>query len=55
MNAKTAMAIFDQAESDQLAVIDALTSIPIGLLTEPYLARRYAEKADNAARSALGI
>ncbi len=55
MNAKTAMAIFDRTESDQLAVVDPSNSAPIGLLTEPYLARRYAEKADAAARSALGM
>lgn len=55
MNAKTAMAIFDTSQSDQLAVVDSATGKPIGLLTEPYLARRYAEKADAAARNALGI
>ena len=55
MNAKTAMAIFDKTESDQLAVVAASNGVPIGLLTEPYLARRYAEKADAAARSALGM
>ena len=54
MNAKTAMALFDQAEADQLAVIDSLSGAPLGVLTEPYLARRYAEKADAAVRSAFG-
>ena len=55
MNAKTAMALFDQSQSDQLAVIDPLTATPVGTLTEAYVARRYAEKADAAARGALGM
>jgi CIC family chloride channel protein len=55
MNAKTAMTLFDQAEADQLAVLDPKTNAPLGVLTEPYLARRYAEKADAAVRSAFGI
>jgi chloride channel protein, CIC family len=55
MNAKTAMTLFDQAETDQLAVIDPASKKPIGVLTEPYLARRYAEQADSAVRSAFGI
>jgi CIC family chloride channel protein len=55
MNAKTAMAIFDKSQSDHLAVIDSASTFPIGLLSEPYLARRYAEKADAAARNALGM
>jgi CIC family chloride channel protein len=54
-NAKTAMALFDQAETDQLAVLDPATRTPLGVLTEPYLARRYAELADAAVRSAFGI
>jgi len=55
MNAKTAMALFDRSQSDQLAVVDPLTAAPIGMLTEAYVARRYAEKADAAARGALGM
>nr|WP_294540423.1 chloride channel protein [uncultured Rhodoblastus sp.] len=55
MNAKTAMALFDRAEADQLAVIDSVSGAPVGVLTEPYLARSYAEKADAAVRSAFGI
>ena len=55
MNAKTAMALFDRAEADQLVVVEPITGAPVGLLTEPYLARRYAEKADAAARNALGL
>jgi CIC family chloride channel protein len=55
MNAKIAMALFDTSQSDQLAVVDPTTGAPIGLLSEPYVARRYAEKADATARSALGM
>jgi CIC family chloride channel protein len=55
MNARTAMALFDQAEADQLAVLDPVSGAPLGVLTEPYLARRYAEKADAAVRSAFGV
>ena len=55
MNAKTAMALFDQTEADQLAVLDPETKAPIGVLNEAYLARRYAEQADAAVRSAFGI
>jgi CIC family chloride channel protein len=55
MNAKTAMAVFDQAEAELLAVLHPDSRAPIGVLTEPYLARRYAEQADAAVRSAFGI
>jgi CIC family chloride channel protein len=55
MNAKTAMAVFDKAEADLLVVINPATGAPVGSLTETYLARRYAEKADAAARNAIGI
>jgi CIC family chloride channel protein len=55
MNAKTAMALFDKAEADLLAVVDPVTGAPLGTVTETFLARRYAEKADAAARNAIGI
>jgi CIC family chloride channel protein len=55
MNARTAMSLFDQAEADQLAVLNPVSGAPLGVLTEPYLARRYAEKADAAVRSAFGV
>ncbi len=55
MNAKTAMALFDKAEADLLAVVDPASGAPIGTVTETFLARRYAEKADAAARSAVGL
>jgi CIC family chloride channel protein len=55
MNAKTAMALFDKAEADLLAVVNPATGAPVGTVTETFLARRYAEKADAAARSAVGL
>ncbi len=54
MNAKSAMALFDQTETDQLAVLDPDTKAPLGLLDEAYLARRYAEQAAAAFHSAFG-
>ena len=50
-----AAGIVTAAEADQLAVIDPASGAPLGVLTEPYLARRYAEKADAAVRSAFGV
>ncbi|MDI4642454.1 chloride channel protein [Rhodoblastus acidophilus] len=55
MNAKTAMTLFDQTEADQLTVLDPETKAPLGVLNEAYLARRYAEQADAAFRSAFGM
>jgi CIC family chloride channel protein len=55
MNAKTAMAVFDKAEADLLVVIDSATGAPVGAVTETHLARRYAEKADAAARNAIDL
>ncbi|PPQ39165.1 chloride channel protein, CIC family [Rhodoblastus acidophilus] len=55
MNAKTAMALFDKAEADLLAVVHPVTRAPLGAVTETFLARRYAEHADAAARNAIGI
>ncbi len=54
MDAKTAMAIFDKAQADQLAVVDPAIGAAIGLLGESHLARRYAEELDAAARDAMG-
>jgi len=55
MNAKTAMALFDKAEADALVVVSPGTRAPVGTVTETFLARRYAEKADAAARNAIGL
>jgi CIC family chloride channel protein len=46
MNAKTAMTLFDKAEADLLVVVAPETGEPLGIVTETFLARRYAEKAD---------
>jgi CIC family chloride channel protein len=43
------MAVFDNTESEALAVIDAPeTRKVLGLLTEGYAMRRYAEELDKA-------
>ncbi len=55
MNVKTAMALFDRAEAESLAVIDAPdTRRVVGLLTEAHAVRRYAEELDKASRGAFG-
>ncbi len=54
MDARSAMALFDQTETDQLAVLDPNTKAPLGVLNEAYLARRYAEQAAAAFHSAFG-
>ena len=55
MNIKQAMAVFDSAESEALAVIkDAQDRQVIGLLTEGYALKRYAEELDKARRGLTG-
>ncbi|HEY2659401.1 MAG TPA: chloride channel protein [Caulobacteraceae bacterium] len=55
MNVKQAMTVFAQAESDALAVIDDADSRQvIGLLTESYCLRRYAEELDKARQGLSG-
>ena len=47
LNASDAAAIFDKADSEELAVLDSLGSRRVvGLLTEAHLLRRYAEELD---------
>jgi chloride channel protein, CIC family len=49
MNVKEAVSIFDRTESEALAVIDSkATRKVLGLLTEGYALRRYAEELDKA-------
>ena len=49
MNIKQAMAVFDKTESEALAVVDTPEDRRvIGLLTEGYALRRYAEELDKA-------
>jgi CIC family chloride channel protein len=54
MNVKSAMTLFDSAESELLAVVSRLDNRIVGLLTEAYTARRYAEEVDQAARGVWG-
>ncbi len=55
MNAKEAMAIFDAAEAEALAVIDGWESrTVIGLLTQAHLLRRYGEELEKRRTEELG-
>ena len=55
MNVKTAMSLFDRAEAETLAVVDnAEDRRVVGLLTEAYATRRYAEELDKASRGLVG-
>ena len=55
MDVKTAMGVFDQAEAETLVVVnDQDQGNVVGLLTEAYASRRYAEELDKANRSLTG-
>jgi CIC family chloride channel protein len=55
MTIKEAIAMFEQAESDALAVVDGMESgRVIGLLTEQYALRRYSEELDRRRRELSG-
>ncbi len=55
MNVKEAIALFEQAESDALVVVDNLDSRNvIGLLTEQHALRRYSEELDRSRRELSG-
>jgi CIC family chloride channel protein len=55
MDVRQAVAAFDAAEAESLAVVDSLdTARVIGLLTEAHALRRYAEESDKHRRSMLG-
>lgn len=55
MNVKTAMATFERAEAETLAVVaDEQSRKVVGLLTEAYATRRYAEELDQANRTLSG-
>jgi len=47
------MRAFDDREADDLAVVDS-TGKPIGLLTEKYVRRRYAEELERSQRDLFG-
>jgi chloride channel protein, CIC family len=55
MNVKTAMKIFDDAEAEELAVLESAESRKvIGYLSETFARRRYVEEIDQATRGVLG-
>ncbi len=55
MDVKTAIALFDRTESEALAVVDSEAGRRVmGLLTEAYAMRRYAEELDKARRGLAG-
>ncbi len=55
MNVKEALAVFESAEADALAVLDGPeTRQVLGLLTEQYALRRYSEELDRHRREVTG-
>ena len=55
LNVADAAKIFEKAESEELAVLDNLGSrTVIGLLTEKFLLRRYAEELDKGLKDLNG-
>jgi CIC family chloride channel protein len=54
-NIKEAMAAFDRTESETLAVVQDQAGLKVvGILTEKYAAKRYAEELDKANRGIMG-
>jgi chloride channel protein, CIC family len=55
MNIQEAIAVFDAAEAESLAVVETDGEHrPIGILTEAHAMRRYAEESDRRRREAVG-
>jgi CIC family chloride channel protein len=55
MNIQQAIAVFDAAEAESLAVVEADGEHrPIGILTEAHAMRRYAEESEQRRREAVG-
>ncbi|MGO9768542.1 MAG: chloride channel protein [Roseiarcus sp.] len=54
VDVRSALAIFDAAEADTLAVTERDTGHVVGLLGETFAARRYAQETDRAAKGVLG-
>lgn len=52
-NVKAVMSAFDAADADEIAVVGADREV-LGLLSEPYVRRRYAEELDKAQRELFG-
>jgi chloride channel protein, CIC family len=55
MNIQRAIAVFDAAEAESLAVVETDGEHrPVGILTEAHAMRRYAEESDQRRREAIG-
>ena len=54
MNIREAIAAFDVAEAESLAVVESGDNRPIGILTEAHAMRRYAEESDRRRREVVG-
>jgi CIC family chloride channel protein len=54
MNIREAIAVFDAAEAESLAVVEPGDERPIGILTEAHAMRRYAEESEQHRREAIG-
>ncbi len=55
MNIQEAIAVFDAAEAESLAVVEAGGERrPVGILTEAHAMRRYAEESEKRRREAIG-
>ena len=55
MNIQEAIAVFDAAEAESLAVVEpGGERRPIGILTEAHAMRRYAEESERRRREAVG-
>jgi CIC family chloride channel protein len=55
MNIQEAIAVFDAAEAESLAVVEADGEHrPVGILTEAHAMRRYAEESEQRRREAIG-
>ncbi|MBN8840123.1 MAG: hypothetical protein J0I25_07965 [Sphingomonadales bacterium] len=53
MDLSAVMKAFDAAQSDELAVLDPAGQV-LGIVTETYVHRRYAEELDKAQRDLFG-
>ncbi len=54
VDARSALAIFDAAAADTLAVTERATGAVVGTLSEAFAARRFAQETDLAAKGVLG-
>jgi CIC family chloride channel protein len=55
MNIQQAITVFDAAEAETLAVVEASDDErPIGILTEAHAMRRYAEESERRRREVVG-